>query len=226
MNKTSKAPIRPKQQRSRATLERLLAATESLLRHRNFSEITVADIVEKAASSVGAFYKRFSSKDALLPYLLARLQEQQLLAIRQFVADPVWQGVVLENRVREFCRILAQSYTGNRGLIRALVSRQFSDRSELPAEEISKARQIVDLIAGWLLECRAEIRHPEPDDAIRVGMFFTVTSLQVGILFRPATRRFSDALLVAELTRALLAYLDVPAAASPGKPSGRDKANA
>jgi len=204
-----KAPGRPKQARSQATLDRLLAAVETLLRQKSFSDISVAEIVDTAASSTGAFYKRFSSKADVLPYLLEKLQTEQLAKIESFVADEKWQGVNLADRVRIFFKILSQSYLQNRGLVRALVSRQFSDRSELPPDEIRKARALVDLIAEWLLECEPEIRHPSPAEAIRVGMFFSITGLQVGLLFRPPSKRFNDALLVKEIANALLAYLGV-----------------
>lgn len=210
---------KPRQARSAATLERLLNSTEQLLKTRKFAEITVNDIIDGAASSVGAFYKRFTSKDDVLPYLLERLQARQLASIEAFVADPQWQGVGLADRVRVFTDILSKSYLGSRGLIRALVTRQFSDRSELPDDEIRKAREIVDLIAGWLRECADEVNHESPEEAIRVGMFIAVTSLQVGILFQPSTKRFSNKVLVDEVTRALLAYLGTNHPSTP--PKGR-----
>lgn len=212
---SSAGPKRPQQARSKATLDRLLSATEELLKHKAFSEITVADIVESAAASTGAFYKRFTSKAELLPYLIEKRQARHLEEIKAFVADPAWQGIGLVDRVNTFTKILADSYTENRGPIRALVSRQYSDRTELPPEEVRKARVIVDLVAGWLLECRAEIQHPSPDDAIKVGMFMVVTTLQSGLLFKPVSKRFSDKLLVTEVTNALLAYLGAGKALQP-----------
>ena len=209
MARKTKFPVlkEPVQARSRATLERLLVATEALLHDRRFTDISVAEIVEQAASSVGAFYKRFSSKDDLLPYLLKRLQDRQLGAIEAFVIDPRWNGVDLGARIDAFIDIVADSYRSNRGLVRALVTRQFSDRAELPPDEIRKARRIVDLVAGWLLECRADIRHDDPEAAVRVAMFMALTSLQVALLFRPATRRFPDSILISEIKRTLRAGL-------------------
>ena len=62
--------MRPaKQGRSRQTLERILRATRELLQEKEFEEITVAEIVQQAQSSCGAFYARFPSKEALLPAL-------------------------------------------------------------------------------------------------------------------------------------------------------------
>jgi AcrR family transcriptional regulator len=51
------------------TQERLLEAMEFLLERREPAEITVDEIVERAHVSVGAFYKRFASKQDLLPLL-------------------------------------------------------------------------------------------------------------------------------------------------------------
>ncbi len=205
----SNGPKKPKQARSIATLERLLCATEELLKRKTFSDITVAEIVDSAAASTGAFYKRFSSKAELLPYLIEKRQDMHLAEIREFVADPKWRGIGLVERISLFTKILSKSYLQDRGLIRALVSRQFSDRAELPPDEIQKAHEIIDLVARWLLECVDEIRHPSPANAVKVGMFMAVTTLQSGLLFKPVSKRFGDALLVTEVTNALLAYLGV-----------------
>ena len=55
MSATNNKPA-PKQERSRQTCERILAATEQLLRDHLFEQISVADIVRTAKASVGSFY--------------------------------------------------------------------------------------------------------------------------------------------------------------------------
>lgn len=61
--------IAPKQQRSRDTQERLVRATLKLLERHRFEEIGVASITDEADVAVGTFYRRFKSKEALLPLL-------------------------------------------------------------------------------------------------------------------------------------------------------------
>ena len=56
----------PRQARSRATLDRLLDATAAVLAEKPFDEASIAEIVHRAGTSVGAFYGRFSNKDSLL----------------------------------------------------------------------------------------------------------------------------------------------------------------
>jgi AcrR family transcriptional regulator len=53
-------------------MERILAATESLIAEMPFESISVAAIVRRARTSVGAFYARFPKKEALLPALYSR----------------------------------------------------------------------------------------------------------------------------------------------------------
>src|SRR4051812_2134521 len=54
------------QDRSRATLDRLLDATEAVLKRDGLAGTTIAAVAEKAGMSVGVVYKRFPDKDALL----------------------------------------------------------------------------------------------------------------------------------------------------------------
>ena len=61
-----------KQDRSRQTAERIVAAALDLLGDRSFDQMKVTEIAARAGISVGGFYARFSSKDAVIDYLNAR----------------------------------------------------------------------------------------------------------------------------------------------------------
>jgi AcrR family transcriptional regulator len=76
----------PRQARSRATFDRLLAAAAELLAERRFEEATVAELVRRAGSSVGAFYARFGSKEALFHELDERLFEAGRASWAEFLA--------------------------------------------------------------------------------------------------------------------------------------------
>ena len=67
----------PQQTRSRETLDRILDAAERVLDEKSFTEATLAEIMERAGVTVGAFYRRFPDKDALLHLL----DEQYVAAI-------------------------------------------------------------------------------------------------------------------------------------------------
>src|SRR3982074_3172260 len=65
-----KAPIKrrhlPRQERSRATGDRILRALALLLEHKRFDAITTAELTRAAQCSMSSLYARFPTKDALL----------------------------------------------------------------------------------------------------------------------------------------------------------------
>ncbi len=85
----------PVQERSLQTMNRILDATSQLLEQKLFEEISIAEIVELAGCSVGAFYGRFKDKDSLLKALDARHFEafnagsQQLISELQSRPEPL-----------------------------------------------------------------------------------------------------------------------------------------
>ena len=59
----------PQQTRSQETLDRILDAAEQVLVEKAFGEATLAEIMERAGVTVGAFYRRYPDKNALLRHL-------------------------------------------------------------------------------------------------------------------------------------------------------------
>jgi AcrR family transcriptional regulator len=65
-----------KQERSRETRRKLVASCLELVDRRPFDQVTVADIAKGAGVSVGNFYRRFKSKEGILPDLYAAYEER------------------------------------------------------------------------------------------------------------------------------------------------------
>lgn len=198
---------RPRQARARATLERFFEATVELLQTRSFEALSVADIVSRANASVGAFYKRFSSKQALLPVLLDWIHRRQFDAIEAFVNDPRWEGVGLAGRIDAFSDSLVASYRTNQHLMKALVARQYSADNAQSAELVDSSERTLAYYTEWLLACRDEIRHPEPEIAVSIGLTGLLTQLQTRLLFDARAIELSDDVFIDECKRGLLAYL-------------------
>lgn len=70
-------PLPTKQDRSRKTRDALIAATWKLLQSQPWQAISINDIVKLAGSSVGAFYSRFTDKEALLEALGAEWLDER-----------------------------------------------------------------------------------------------------------------------------------------------------
>jgi AcrR family transcriptional regulator len=210
----------PRQARSERTLERILAAAEELAAERPFDEIPVDRIVERAGTSVGAFYKRFPTKDALLPGVLARMQERNLQRVRAALATPTARRMPLAARVVTLLSHQADAYRRHRATVRAIVASRVGGGLALPAAEADKARAMLALLAEWLLERRDEMRRPDPEVAVRIALHFSVSSLQLTLL-QDEPPSVSAERLVAELSQAVVAYLtsaDVPLPAPGGLP--------
>lgn len=81
----------PKQARSKETLEKLLQALDDLLIDHYFEKIKVVDICQRAGVSVGNFYRRFKSKEELLPYLY-KVAQFEYNKWFQTMIDKSWKG--------------------------------------------------------------------------------------------------------------------------------------
>jgi len=76
----------PQQARSRASMNQMLDAAAQLLETKTFDELTIAEVVQQAGASVGAFYGRFKDKDALLQALDERFFSEFEQALTIFLA--------------------------------------------------------------------------------------------------------------------------------------------
>jgi len=204
----------PLQERSRRTLTRILEATEALLGERLFEQVTIRDIVERARTSVGAFYSRFENKDALLPALYQRYDES-LPHSREEVLEFVPRAPDLQRQVSQIVAAVMRIFRERRGLMRAMALNARTHPEAIPGE-VRERRRVLHLTMGdLLLEHRAEIDHPDQRLAVDMGLFLVSCTCRERILFPEAThasaRPVDDGILAREMARALLAYLRGPA---------------
>lgn len=216
----------PQQARSRRTLERILDAAERLLAERPFEEITVAEIVAESGTSVGSFYARFPAKQALVPALYERRYDPAVLErlgrARRELAE---RFDSLEAVLREAAARMVAHYRRDRWLLRlmALHARQ---RPDAVSDETRRRRVPFHRALGEpLLRHRDEIRHPDPERAVQMALFFGMATCRDRILFdyspHASALGASDEELREEIERMMLAYLT---AALPGQPAHPDDA--
>lgn len=219
-NPPSAVVRQPQQLRSQQTLDRILDAAESMLESHRFEDITVADIVRKAKSSVGSFYQRFPNKESLLPALYDRydkkLRDDFARAYKSFERLPP----DLASRVRFVARFVVRRFRNQRWLLQALAL-HVRQRPETVSAEQRRAR--TEWHERWceaLLALRDQIEHPNPESAARMAIFMVGATCRDKILFgeapHAASLKASDRLLVQELTHAMVAYLTTKPPASGG----------
>lgn len=141
----------PLQGRSRRSLQRILDAAEAILREKRFTEMTVAEIVRRAGSSVGVFYSRFPAKLSLLHYLDERFTAEAEETFRLQLDPALWRGRSRAEAGAEIVRFLFRVHESNQGVLRAIIVQVRlapDDRFRQTGERLSL---LIDRLAGFLL---------------------------------------------------------------------------
>lgn len=205
--------IRPsRQKRSQASFDRILNAAESLLGDRSFDELTIADVVRRAKSSVGAFYTRFSNKDALLDALYQRHQVQAIATMERYLTPEQWESASVEQIVTQIVGFAVRFHRDHRGLLRALVLRGYEKPDWRYKDPKSRSQLGVARVGALMKTRQCEIDHPDAKLAGSLGFLSVLAVLREKILFGDSTAsalRITDRQLEKELIRSYLAYLGV-----------------
>jgi AcrR family transcriptional regulator len=205
------ATVPPKQQRSLQTLDRLLDAAEAVIREEGIADLTVVKVVKRAQSSVGAFYRRFPDRDALL---LAIQERNHVRAIEMYdtqVAELEAAHASLEETLRQLFALRAEMVLKDAPLLHAFVIQE----ALLPLFQEEGRRFYAycrSTMTQVLLSHHDEIKHPEPELAAEMVCRTWLGLMEQVIIYGASpfdtTGRSGDtATLVSEYTRAMAAYL-------------------
>lgn len=212
MSSTPYLVQQPRQARSRETMTQILDAAAQILESKTFEELTLTEVVQRAGTSVGAFYGRFKDKEGLLHALDERFFQEFERGFYDLIHQPGWAAQPLPCLIRQTVGFLAAMYGKNRGVLRSLnlKARLYGD-SRFKQREQRAWDELYPRFESLLLARQAEIRHPNPALAVRLGfeqLFFTLREI---LLWQPLRGGpdYDLETLVDELTRAYLAYLGV-----------------
>jgi AcrR family transcriptional regulator len=199
----------PRQTRSQETLERLLDSAEEVFSERGFEAATVAEIVRRAKSSVGAMYARFTDKDALLSCLHERFCEEAIATSDVALDVERWRGATIADIFAQVFPFLVEVYQQKSGLIRAFIIRASSD-AEFTESGMSLYRHIAEQLTKLLLARREQIAHPNPALAVDFGLRLVFDMLDQSALFLGTLRTvkpLSSQQIAQELVRVFVSYL-------------------
>ena len=156
----------PKQSRSRKTLERIVQAALEILGEQGHKALTVQTVVDRADSSVGSFYARFSGKEDLLDYLGERLWDEALERWDSAIRSRNWSEIDLQDIAESSVSLLVEI-----GVSRAVYLRALDQAQGMNGVAYNRFRdRVLGDVAEILLTCQGEISHPEPDLAVRLGL--------------------------------------------------------
>lgn len=201
----------PQQARSQKTFERILDAAEEVIATQGLPALTIADVVKRANSSVGAFYSRFPDKEALVRTLHERSCEEAL-ATAELALDPSrWRSVPLTEALTQVVSFVVQLFHQRRGLVLAF-SHAVATDIRYAERRAEMSREISQLLYQFLELRHGEVRHSDLKTAASFGVVLLMGTLeQETIIQRVRDSSSPSPELAQELARALLGYLGVPA---------------
>jgi AcrR family transcriptional regulator len=205
------APQQPQQQRSRETLNALLAATIRLLTSDSLEACTLPRIAAEAGLAAASVYRRFPDKDALLCAAFLHVLQQNATITRPQLEKLLLRKslqATIETIVLDLLRQHRQRPHFTRSLALFLESHSGTAFS-LEARRLISTR--LELTAGLLLEHRDRIRHPNPARAVVFAALLAISAIESAVLTPDSlwsvALPFADKQLAAEITRAALAFL-------------------
>ncbi|MBU0704071.1 MAG: TetR/AcrR family transcriptional regulator [Chloroflexi bacterium] len=199
----------PQQTRSRKTMNRILDVSQSLLEEKGFDELTIAEIVQRANCSVGAFYGRFRDKEALLHALDERFFQEFIAESEAILDARRWEGKPIAEIIEVVIAFLVGVYGKQIGVLRALTLRARLNHDVRFGEREQTAWDLFPRLQELLLARADEIAHPNPELAVRLGFLQVFYALREILLWEHLKSGFSisNDQLVSELTCSYLAYL-------------------
>jgi len=199
---------KPMQQRSRATLEKLLAAGVELLRERGYEGLSIADVSARAGVSVGSIYQRFDGKEALFTALQERIL-QTLDAEQTDMFTDIDRSLPDERLVSEAIGRLAALFRRHEPLLRVMILRGAVD--EATRQRGSRSSVVLaQSFETFLLSSIRAFGHERPEIAADVCFRIVYATLTRRIMSGPRFESGADIsweMLVAEVARACSAYL-------------------
>jgi AcrR family transcriptional regulator len=155
----------PRQDRSRASLERVMEAGLAVLIEEGWENFTVGAACERAGVSVGLLYRRFSNKDAFMVALQDRwITSLEVEQERALPRDVDWSALTLEETVRVAIDGVIATPRSQETFIRAL-----GDHGVFDEAGIKRLGEAVQRYGAWFIAAvlthRTAIAHDDPEFA-------------------------------------------------------------
>lgn len=194
---------RPRQARSKATVDTILAATARVLIRHGFDGLTTNAVAIAAGVSIGSLYQYFPNKEAMVAALIEHHVEQMSAATRQELARVATLPV--GEAVRAMIAMTIRNYSIEPELKRVLIEQV--PRVGRMAKLVEMQQATFKIVVALLAARRRELAVGDPETAAFV-LFAAIEAIaQRAAIFEPA--RLRDPALVEEATAMATRYLGV-----------------
>lgn len=198
----------PKQQRSRESYERVLAATQRLLTEEKGADFTLADVSRESGVSVGGIYGRFENRMALILEVQLRVNEAMVAECAARIAEASAAAHDGRDLMRRLVMEIAESLRRDRDIIKAIVDASLAD-PEIAQEGLHAYARQLELFKSALLARRDAIAHPQPEQAIEFCFLsiYEIVASHFGFGRRKSAEDAQWGQLLAQLQHLCVAYL-------------------
>lgn len=201
----------PKQRRSQARLDRVVAAAVAMLnRGVSYEALTMADVAREAGVSVGAIYTRFPSKEHLLAHLAHEWAVEAESALAEALPEGAGGTLTMQEVLELYFAVGARLFAKHRSVLRPL---SLIVRATSSADLRDAVRQFNTKSHGRLRELLLgfgpQITHGDPAAAVDFAILAGSAALRELVLYQePVSDLVPDVTLLArELARVCLGYL-------------------
>lgn len=211
--KTSRV-LEPQQQRSRDTVDRLLAATVKALDQDGLEGAVVPKIAALAGVAPASIYRRFPDKDALLREAFLQMLRSSNTGNREHLHTMLLRDT-LEGSAAQLMELLFAQYRRHPRLMRALMRFLESEGASEFANEVrlhiaENIEQVVEVLQAF----REEVRHRFPRRALQFAVLSAAGAIE-SFALEPVSLwqtvlPMSDRQFQAEQARSFVAYLRKP----------------
>ncbi|WP_040262465.1 TetR/AcrR family transcriptional regulator [Pseudomonas massiliensis] len=154
----------PKQDRSRASLERLMTATREILHDGTFEHLTIAGISKRSGVSTGSIYARFKGKDELFRAVMALVLEEIDEEWAQHIERLGKQELRLQALVPAAVGLLGDHLHRHAAMLRPFMAHAHDEHVARRGK--ASFRLTSESFITLLLQAREEIHHPRPEHAV------------------------------------------------------------
>lgn len=197
-------------------MDRLLAATVSVIGENGLAAVSIPQIAVAAGLSTGAIYRRFTDKDALIRTAILQFLENAQKLNRQALTPERFAEMDLQETLFAICRALVRQYREHPILLKALD--QFL---ESQSDEAFRKRMIdlieanIRCVIDVLMLYREKVATSRPERAIKFALLSALTLIEGKVLHQSALWQrilpLSDEDLVTETVQIMTAYLTTKA---------------
>ena len=197
----------PRQARSQQTLERILDAAEAIISEKGVNAVSIVEVTNRAKSSVGALYARFSDRERLLRSVFERFFERLVdTSIEVFNPEP-WREKPFSELVLSAITVMLHIFNEQQGLIRGYAMYAVNN-PELSALNERFGNVVAERATELIAHRQERITHKEPEKAVSFSVMLILSALEARALHGPELMQsIPDQQIANELTRMCLSYL-------------------